>query len=203
MSRRPLDTLLFLIVAFSVPSPLGAQAVGVGYQLARSDATNMLKSGGPGLRLRLRGPIDLRYDYLLTDGERVDYLYGGFLPPESVPEPITYSTRLHTLFIAARARLLSHGSLQLLALPELGLWKGTVTKRSVATGQETAPGGGGWGAGIALELSAFHIRGSPIGGWVAARLRTFVPGMRAEDADEPLWDLESIRSLEIGLTYGL
>lgn len=205
MSRRPLDTLLTLLVALSVQSPLGAQAVGVGYQLARSNETDMLESRGPGLRLRLRGTIDLRYDYLLTDGERFDYVYGGFLPPESVPEPITYSTRLHTLFVAARARLLSRGSFQLLALPELGLSTGTVTKRSVATGREGASGSaGGVGAGIALELSASRIGGSPIGGWIAARIRGFASvGPYAEDAYEPLRDLDSIRSLEIGLTFAI
>ncbi len=134
----------------------------------------MLESGGPGLRLHLRWPIDLRYDYLLTDGERFDYLYGGFLPEGSVREPITYSTRLHTVFVAARARLLSRGSFQLLALPELGLWTGTVTKRRAATGEEGASGGaGGVGMGIALERSASRVGGSPIGGWIAVRIRDF------------------------------
>ena len=205
MSRRPLDTLLSLIVVFNVQGPLAAQALGVGYQLARSETPDLLESGGPSLRLRLRGPIDLRYDYLLTDGERVDYLYGGFLPPGSVPEPITYATRLHSVFVAARGRLLTRGSFELLALPEFGFWSGTVAKRSVATGQEGASGsGGGVGLGIALELSTSRIGGSPIGGWIAGRLRGVASvGPEAQDAYEPLRDLGSIRSLEIGLTVAI
>ena len=205
MSRRPLFILRAAILTLSVCSPLGAQSVGLGYQVARSNQSDMLESSGPGLRVRFRGPIELRYDYLMHEGQRVDSPCGGFIPPECGPEPITYSSHLHSLFVAARARLVSLGSFQLLAVPEIGLASGTVTKRSVATGLEGASGGGGGlGMGFALELSVSRVGGSPIGGWIAGRVRGFAAfGPVAQDGYEPFRELDSIRSVEVGLTVAV
>src|SRR2546422_10705123 len=80
MSRRPMIILRVVMLTLGVCSPLGAQALGAGYQIARSNEIDMLQSSGPGLRLRFPGPIDLRYDYLLADGQRFDSPCGGFLP---------------------------------------------------------------------------------------------------------------------------
>lgn len=205
MSRRPLIILRAAILTLSICSPLGAQSVGLGYQVARSNQSDMLESAGPGLRVRFRGHVELRYDYLMHEGQRVDSPCGGFIPPECGPEPITYSSHLHSLFVAARARLVSLGSFQLLVVPEIGLASGTVTKRSVATGFEGASGGGGGlGMGLALELSASRVGGSPIGGWIAGRVRGFTAvGPVAQDGYEPFRELDSIRSVEIGVTVAV
>ena len=205
MSRRPLMILRTAILALSACTPLGAQSVGVGFQIARSNETDMLESAGPGLRVRFRGPIELRYDYLMHEGQRVDSPCGGFIPPECGPEPITFSAQLHSLFVAARGRIVSLGSFQLLAIPEVGLATGTVTKRSVATGVDGASGGGsGLGMGFALELSASRVGSSPIGGWIAGRVRGFAAvGPVAEDGYQPFRALDSIRSVEFGVTWAL
>jgi len=199
MLRAAILTLIF-------SGPLGAQILGAGYQVARSNQIDMLESGGLGLRLRFRGPIDLRYDYLLADGQRFDSrCAGGPLPPSCAPETIDYSSRLHSIFLAARARLLSRGSFQLFALPEVGFVSGTISKRSAATGQEGASATGRvLGAGAAVELFASRVGGTPIGGWIAARFRGFVhPGAVAVDGYEPHRELDWMRSVEIGVTFAL
>ena len=206
MSSRPMIILRVVMLTLGVCTPLGAQALGAGYQIARSNEIDMLQSSGPGLRLRFPGPIDLRYDYLLADGQRFDSPCGGFLPPNCPPETINYSSRLHSIFIAARARLLSRGSFDLYALPEVGLVSGTIVKRSAATGREGASAtGGGLGAGAAVELFASRVGGTPLGGWIAARVRRFVhPGAYAiADGYDPHRDLDWIRSVEIGVTFAL
>lgn len=195
-----------LILTLIFSAPLGAQTLGAGFQIARANQIDMRQSSGPGLRVRFRQPIDLRYDYLITDGQRFDTrCAGGPLPPQCAPETIDYSSRLHSIFIAARARLLSRGSFDLFALPEVGFVSGTISKRSAATGQEGASAtGGGLGAGAALELSASRVGGSLIGGWIAARFRGFVhPGAYAVDGYEPHRELDWIRSVEIGLTLAI
>ncbi len=194
-----------VMLTLSVCSPLSAQVVGAGYQVARSDQMDTREARGPGLRFRFRGPIDLRYDYLAGDGQRFDSPCGGFIPPDCGPETINYSSHLHGVFVAARARLLSRGSFDLFVLPEVGLVSGTITKRSAATGQVGASAtGGALGAGAALELSASRVGGTPIGGWIAARLRGFVhPGAYALDAYEPHRSLNRIGSLEVGVTVDL
>src|SRR6266550_1520938 len=137
---RPMIILRGVMLMLGVCSPLGAQVLGAGYQVARSNQIDMRQSNGLGLRLRLRVPIDLRYDYLITDGQRFDSrCAGGPLPPQCAPETIDYSSRLHSIFIAARARLLSRGSFNLFALPEVGFVSGTIAKRSAATGPEIRP----------------------------------------------------------------
>ena len=206
MRRRPMIILRGVMLTLGVCSPLGAQALGAGYQVARSNQIDMRQSNGPGLRLRFRVPIDLRYDYLFTDGQRFDSrCAGGPLPPQCAPETIDYSSRLHSIFIAARARLLSRGSFSLFALPEVGFVSGTIAKRSAATGQEGASAtGGGLGAGAAVELFASRVGGTPIGGWIAARVRRFVhPGTSAVDGYDPHRGLDWIRSVEIGVTFAL
>ena len=199
--------LRVVMLTLGVGTPLGAQALGAGYQIARSNEIDMLQSSGPGLRLRFPGPIDLRYDYLITDGQRFDTPCGGFiLGPGCANQTINYSSRLHSVFIAARARLLSRGSFDLFALPEVGFVSGTISKRSAATGQEGASAtGGGLGAGAAVELFASRVGGTPLGGWIAARVRRFVhPGAYAiADGYDPHRHLEWIRSVEIGVTFAL
>jgi hypothetical protein len=204
MSRRPMNILRGVILTLGVCSPLGAQVFGAGYQVARANQIDMRQASGPGLRLRFRVPIDLRYDYLITDGQRFDTPCGGFIPPNCPPETINTSSRLHSVFIAARARLLSRGSFQLFALPEVGIVSGTIVKRGVASGRGTSATGGGLGAGAALELFASRVGGTPIGGWIAARFRKFVhPGTYAADGYEPHRGLDWIRSVEIGVTFAL
>jgi len=193
-----------VLVTLGVCSPLGAQALGAGYQIARANQIDMRQASGPGLRLRFRVPIDLRYDYLVTDGQRFDTPCGGFIPPNCPPETINSSSRLHSVFIAARARLLSRGSFHLFALPEVGFVSGTILKRGVASGRGTSATGGGLGAGAAVELFAARVGGTPIGGWVAARFRGFVhPGAYAVDGYEPHRELDWIRSVEFGVTFSL
>jgi len=200
-----LRVVMLTLGVCSPPLPLGAQALGAGYQIALSNQIDMRQSNGPGLRVRFRVPIDLRYDYLLADGQRFDSPCGGFIPPNCGPETINVSSRLHSIFIAARARLLSRGSFDLFALPEVGLVSGTIVKRSAATGREGASAtGGGLGAGAAVELFAADVGGTPIGGWIAARYRRFVhPGTYAADGYEPHRGLDWIRSAEIGVTFAL
>jgi hypothetical protein len=202
MSRRSITAVL---LALGTCSSLGAQAVGVGYQLARTDQSDTREARGPGLRVRFRGPVELRYDYLANDGERFDYPCGGFVPPGCVQETIHYSSRLHSIVVAGRAALFSRGSFHLAALPELGLVTGTVEKRSVATGITGASGGGGGlSVGVALELSATRVGGSAFGGWVAARVRGIANiSPEAQDAYQPLRQLSSIGSLELGVTVAL
>jgi hypothetical protein len=202
MSRR---SIILVLLALSISTALSAQAVGVGYQVARTDQSDIREARGPGLRVRFRGPVELRYDYLSNDGQRFDYPCGGFIPPECVQETIHYSSQLHGLFVAARAPLISLGSFHLAALPELGLVTGTIEKRSVATGIAGASGGGSaLGVGVSLELSATHLGGTAFGGWVAARLRALADiGMVAEDAYQPLRQLSQISSVELGLTVAL
>jgi len=194
-----------VMLTLCVCSPLGAQVLGAGYQVARSNQIDMRESGGFSLRLRSRGPIELRYDYLLADGQRFDYPCGGFIPPGCVQQTINYSSRLHGIFIAVRAPLLSRGSFQLLALPEAGIVFGTIVMRSAATGQVGASAtGGALGAGAGVELSASRVGGTPIGGWIAARVRGFVhPGAVAQDGYEPHRELDWIRSVEVGVTLAL
>lgn len=193
------------MLLLSISGSLSAQAVGVGYQVARTDQSDTREARGPGVRVRFRGPVELRYDYLANDGQRFDYVCGGFIPPDCVQETIRYSSQLHSLFVAARARLFSLGSFHLAALPELGLVSGTIEKRSVATGRTGASAGGGaLGAGVALELSATHVGGSAFGGWVAARIRGLANiSPVAEDAYQPLRELSSIGSVELGVTVAL
>jgi hypothetical protein len=148
----------------------------------------------------------LRYDYLVADGQRFDSPCGGFITgPACSQQTINYSSRLHSIFIAARARVLSRGSFELFALPEVGFVSGTISKRSAATGQVGASStGGGLGAGGAVELFASRVGGTPIGGWVAARVRRFVhPGAYVADAYDPHRGLEWIRSVEFGVTFAL
>lgn len=204
MSRRPVIILPAVLLTLSVSSPLGAQTFGAGYQLARSNHQDLRGSSGLGLRLRFPGPVDVRYDYLTADGQRFDYPCGGFIPPGCVQETIAYASRLHSLFIAARLRLLSRGSFQLFALPEIGLVSGSIVKRGIASGQGISANGGAPGGGGAVELLASRVGGSPIGGWIAARFRGFVhPGAYAVDGYEPYRLLDWIGSAEIGVTVAL
>jgi len=205
MSRHPkIIRRGVAMLALGVGSPLGAQALGAGYQIARANQIDMRQSNGLGLRLRLRVPIDLRYDYLVADGQRFDSLCGGFVPLNCPVETINTSSRLHSVFIAARARLLARGSWQLSALPEVGFVSGTIVKRGVASGGRSDATGGGLGAGGAVELFASRVGGTPLGGWVAARVRRFVhPGTYIADAYEPHRGLDWIRSVEFGVTFAL
>ena len=192
-----------VILTLSVCSPLGAQFVGAGYQVARSDQIDSRKLQGPGLRF-LVGPIDLRYDYLVGDGQRFDYPCGGFIPPGCVRETINYSSTLHSIFVAARAHLLSRGSFDLFALPEVGLADVTIAKQSTTGPRGTSGGGRLLGAGATLELSASRVGGTAIGGWIAARYRRFVaPGAYAVDGYEPYRQLNGIGSVELGVTVAL
>jgi hypothetical protein len=205
MRHRLLSLLRSVILTLSICSPLGAQTVGVGYQLARSDQNDMLESGGPGLRVRFKAPVDLRYDYLTSEIERFENPCGGFAPPSCGPDSLATSTHLHSVFIAARARLVSLGAFHLFALPEAGFVTGKIVKRTVATGQEfTSYTGGALGVGIALELSAARLGGTPVGGWIAARIRHFTPsGPAPADTVRPWYWLDWIRSVEVGLTVAL
>lgn len=199
-----MTVLRSLILLLSVCSPLSAQFVGAGFQFVRSDQIDMRGSRGPGLRFGF-GPIDLRYDYLVAHGQRFDYPCGGFVPPGCVQETIDYSSHVHSIFLAARARLLSRGSLGLFVLPEVGLTAGTFARRSVATPTRGSSAGGlNLGAGAALELAASRLRGTPVGGWIAARFRRFVaPGSYAVDGFEPHREQNWIGSVELGVKYAL
>src|SRR4051812_22010387 len=106
MSRHP-PVILALCVCG--PLSLGAQSLGIGYQIARSNQIDRREANGPSVRLRFpgRARIELRYDYLGSDGRRFDTPCGGFILPNCGPEPIEYSSNLHNLFIAVRASLLS------------------------------------------------------------------------------------------------
>jgi hypothetical protein len=189
---------------FSAFSTLGAQAVGVGYQVARSDQPETREARGLSLRVRFHAPIELRYDYLGNEGRRVDYPCGGLIPPDCHLEPIAYSSSLHSFFIAARAHLASLGSFDLFALPEVGLATGTIEKRSLARDYGISGGGGGVGAGVALELSATRVGGSVFGGWIAGRLRRFAhQGAYAVDGYEPYRELNQMGSVELGVTVAL
>jgi hypothetical protein len=195
-----------VVLTLCVCSPLSAQVLGFGYEISRANQLDMREAGGVGLRVRFRGPIDLRYDYLITNGQRFDTPCGGFIfGPECAQQTIDYFSRLHNIFIAVRARLLSRGAFDLIALPEVGFVTGTISKRSAATGQEGArASGGGLGAGAGLELSATRVGGGQIGGWIAARYRRFVhPGTYAADSYDPHRGLEWIRSVEVGVTFAL
>ncbi len=69
MSRRPTIILRgAVMLTLCVGTTLGAQVFGAGYQIARANQIDMRQSNGVGLRLRFLVPIDLRYDYLITDG---------------------------------------------------------------------------------------------------------------------------------------
>lgn len=193
-----------VILTLCVCSPLNAQFVGAGFQVVRSDQKDMRGSRGPGLRFGF-GPIDLRYDYLVAHGQRFDYPCGGFIPPGCVQETIDYSSHVHSIFLGARARLLSRGSFDLFVLPEVGLTSGTFARQSVATPTRGVSGGGyNLGAGAALELAASRLRGTAIGGWIAARFRGFVaPGAYAVDGFEPHRQQHWIGSVELGVRYAL
>ena len=201
MSRRPFANLLVVLSTLSVCRPVGAQVLGAGYQVARSNQFDMLKTGGPGLRLRFPMRIDLRYDYLLGDVRRFENPC-GFAPPSCGPDTLDTAARIHTLFLAARVRLVSRGSFELSALPEIGVAAGTITKRRAATGVEfTSYDGVIPGAGAALEISTSGLAGTPIGGWIAVRVRGFVhPGTVPADAYDPFDGVDWIRSVEIGMT---
>lgn len=194
-----------VVLTLGVCTPLSAQVVGAAYQVARSDQIDTRAARGLGLRVRFSVPIELRYDYLVAQGQRFDSPCGGFIPPGCDPETITYASHLHGIFVAARARLLSRGSFHVFVLPEVGLVSGTITKRSAATGEVGASASGSApGAGAALELSASRVGGTPIGGWIAARLRGFVhPGAYALDAYDPHRSLNRIGSVELGVTFAL
>ena len=205
MSRHPTNMLGSVILALCLSSPLGAQTVGIGYQLARSDQNDMLESGGPGLRVRFKAPVDLRYDYLTSEFERFENPCGGFAPPSCGPDSLATTTHLHSVFIAVRGRLVSVGAFHLFALPEAGFVTGKIAKRTVATGQEFASyTGGALGVGIALELSAARVGGTPVGGWIAARIRHFTPSSSPPaDTVQPWYWLDWIRSVEFGVTVAL
>lgn len=204
MSRHSV-ILRSVILTLTVCSPLSAQTIGVGYQVASSNQIDTRHAGGLGLRVRFRGPIDLRYDYLVADGQRFDYACGGFIPPGCVRETINSSSHLHSVFVAARARVLSRGSFNLFALPEIGLVAGTIDNRSVAdSSRGISATGGALGAGVGLELSATRVGGGPIGGWIAGRFRGFVhPGVYSVDGYEPHRGLDWIGSVEFGVTLAL
>jgi hypothetical protein len=193
-----------VILALSLCSPLSAQFVGAGFQLVRSDQRDMRGSRGPALRFGF-GPIDLRYDYLVADGQRFDYpCGGGFIPPGCVQETIYYSSHVHSIFMAARARLLSRGSFDLVLLPEIGLTSGTFAKQSTTGPRGGSTTGNNLGAGAALELAASRLRGTQVGGWIAARFRGFVaPGSYAVDGYEPHRQQNWIGSVELGVRYAL
>ena len=202
-----MKTLSSVLLTLCVCSSLRAQVIGFGYEVARANQIDMREAGGLGLRVRFRGPIDLRYDYLVTDGRRFDTPCGGFIfdSPQCAAQTINYASRLHNIFIAVRARLLSRGAFELIALPEVGFVTGTISKRSAATGQEWAAAtGGGLGAGASLELSATRVGGGQLGGWIAARFRGFIhPGTTVVDGYEPHRELDWIRSVEVGVTFAL
>jgi len=193
-----------VILALCVCSPLSAQFVGAGFQVVRSDQIDMRGSRGPALRFGF-GPIDLRYDYLVAHGQRFDYpCGGGFIPPGCVQETIDYSSHVHSIFLGARARLLSRGSFDLFVLPEVGLTSGTFAKQSTTGPQSASSSGYNLGAGAAVELAASRLRGTAIGGWIAARFRGFVaPGSYAVDGFEPHRQQHWIGSVELGVRYGL
>jgi hypothetical protein len=189
------------LFAFALCSTLDAQVIGIGYQKVQSDQVDMRDMSGPGLRLRLRPPIDVRYDYYSSLGHRLDSPCGGFIPPDCEPEVIEYSSYLHNLFVAGRIDVLPGRSFHVFLLPEAGVVFGRITKRSAATGVEGASSkGGALGAGGAVELSTSSFMNTPFGGWIALRYRRFTtPGTEAIDAYEPHRDLNWIRSAELGV----
>jgi hypothetical protein len=197
-------TVRTLILLLSIASPLSSQVLGVGYQVARSDQTDTRQAQGPGFRIQPSAIVELRYDYVTADGERLGSVC-GFEPPDCPAEPFNYSSRLHNIFIAARARLVSFGSFELLLLPEFGMVSATLVRRSVATGRESTSDSGILpGGGAALQLSVSRVGGSVFGGWIAARARVFAhPGEPAADAPDPYGQMNWIRSLELGVSVAL
>jgi hypothetical protein len=195
------DFAIYLLFAFGLCGTLEAQVIGIGYQKVESDQADMREMRGPGLRLRLRPPIDLRYDYYTSQGQRIDSPCGGFIPPDCGPEVIDYSSYLHNFFVAGRIDALPGRSFHVFVLPEVGVVFGKISKRSAATGLQGASStGGALGAGAAVELSTESLGKSPLGGWIAVRYRRFTtPGSAALDGYEPHRDLNWIRSAELGL----
>jgi hypothetical protein len=201
MAERPLVLRVLPLVFALCAGRLDAQVIGIGYQKVQSDQIDMRDMRGPGLRIRLRAPIDVRYDYYTSLGHRFDSPCGGFIPPDCGPELIEYSSYLHNFFVAGRIDALPGRPFHVFLLPEVGIVIGKISKRSAATGMLGASStGGALGAGAALELSAPSIANTPFGGWVAVRYRRFTtPGTAAIDGYEPHRDLNWIRSAELGL----
>ena len=194
-----------VVLLLALGSPLSAQVVGAGFQIARSNQVDTKQAQGLSVRLRFGRRVELRYDHLLANGQRFDSPCGGFIPPGCGPETIDYTSRLHGFFVAVRVPMLSRGLVQLALLPEAGIVRGTIVKRSAATGQVGSSGtGGAPGAGLGLELSAARVGGTPFGVWIAGRFRGFVhPGSYALDGYEPHRGLDWIRSVEIGATLSM
>jgi hypothetical protein len=202
MTLRVLRTLCVLLLALTLCGTLDAQVIGVGYQKVQSDQIDMRDMSGAGLRIRLKPPIDLRYDYYSSQGQRFDSPCGGFIPPECGPELIDYSSYLHNFFVAGRIDLIPGRSFHVYLLPEAGMVLGKITKRGIASGMGASSTGGALGAGAAVELSASSLMNTPLGGWIGLRYRRFVtPGPEALDAYDPHRDLHWIRSAELGLIF--
>ena len=193
-----------VIVMLAIGTPLSAQVVGAGFQIARSNQVDTKSAQGVAVRLRLGRRVELRYDYLLSDGQKFDYPCGGFIPPGCVQETIDYTSRLHGFFVGVRAPFFTKGAVQLSALPEVGFVTGTIYKRGVASGRDISSSGGAPGAGLGLELSATRLFGTPLGAWIAARVRGFVhPGAYALDGYEPHRELDWIRAVELGASFSV
>ena len=199
-----MKTLSALLIAFSLSGTLDAQVIGIGYQKVQSDQIDMRDMSGPGVRIRLNVPVDIRYDYYSSFGHRFDSVCGGMAGPEcGSAEVIEYSSYLHNFFVAGRIDVFPGRSFHVYLLPEAGMVYGRISKHSAATGVLGATStGGAIGAGGAVELSASSFQNSPLGGWIALRYRRFVrPGPTALDAYEPHRDLHWIRSAEVGLIF--
>lgn len=193
-------TLVFLLCG--IATPLGAQSIDVGYQYARSNQQDARNMHGFEVRLRFSGPIDLRYDYVSGSNQR--FAAPCTFPPGCAPEVMEFQTGLQTLFVAARLRVLSRGSLMVFVLPEIGWMMGTVEQRgltslTMTSSREDAPG-----AGLGLELAATRIGGSAFGGWIGARFRAFAishPNVVAYGSYPST--LDRLGAVELGVSYEL
>lgn len=197
-----MNTLRVLILVFALCGTLDAQVIGIGYQKVQSDQIDMRDMSGPGVRIRLTRPIDMRYDYYSSFGHRLDSPCGGFIPVDCGPEVIQYESYLHNFFVAGRIDVLPGKSFHVYLLPEVGMVLGKISKHGTATGMGASSTGGALGAGAAVELSAESFKNTPFGGWIGLRYRRFfAPGPEAIDAYEPHRDLNWIRSAELGLVF--
>ena len=196
---------LVVFLLCGICAPLGAQSVDVGYQYARSNTEDARGMHGLGARVRFSPPIDLRYDYVSASNQRLGSFCGVFAPPSCPgPEETEFKTKLQTFSVAARLRVLSHGSFTLFALPEIGWMMNTIERRGLTTLTMTSAHSDAPALGLGLELAATRIGGSAFGGWLGARFRAFAISHPTVPAlgSNPYSNLDRLGSLELGVSYG-
>ena len=171
------------VFTFALCDVLSAQTVGLGYQVAQTDLSEIPELHGAGLRIPLNRTIAFRYDYLRAS-----------------------PSYLHAIFAGVRMPLIERGAFSMALVPEAGIVHGRIFAKVSCVGcipihgtdaKGTEPGIGG-----GLELSATAFGRSQLGGWAALRYRAIISrGYAKDDRYDPFLDLDRIRSIEFGLTY--